>query len=137
MIDENFGLYFIKLFGGIVLSKVVHFEIPADDPGRAVKFYEDVFGWKIEKWGDFDYWLVTTGEDDEPGINGAILPRDMFSMVRNAISVDSYDEAVGKIVASGGKILSDKMNVPSIGDTAAFEDSEGNVFLIIAPEKKD
>ena len=38
---------------------------------------------------------------------------------------------------SGGKMLTDKMNVPGIGDTAAFEDSEGNVFLIIAPEKKD
>jgi uncharacterized protein len=120
-----------------VLSKVVHFEIPVDDPARAIKFYEDVFGWKIERWGDFDYWLVTTGEDDEPGINGAILPRDMYPKVRNAISVDSYDEAVGNIESSGGKMLTDKMNVPGIGDTAAFEDSEGNVFLIIAPEKKD
>ena len=47
------------------MSRVVHFEIPADDPVRAAKFYEDVFGWKIEKWeGPFDYWLVTTGEED-------------------------------------------------------------------------
>ena len=58
-------------------------------------------------------------------------------MVRNAISVDSYDEAIEKIESSGGKMLTDKMNVPDVGDTVAFEDSEGNVFLIIAPEKKD
>ena len=46
------------------MSRVIWFEIPADDPGRAAKFYEDVFGWKVEKWdGPFDYWLVTTGED--------------------------------------------------------------------------
>jgi predicted enzyme related to lactoylglutathione lyase len=31
------------------LPKVVHFEIAADDLKRAVKFYEDVFNWKIEK----------------------------------------------------------------------------------------
>ncbi|MGZ7109599.1 MAG: VOC family protein, partial [Methanobacterium sp.] len=30
------------------MSKVIHFEIPAEDPERAIKFYEDVFGWKIE-----------------------------------------------------------------------------------------
>ena len=65
------------------------------------------------------------------------FPRDMYPMVRNAISVDSYDEAIGKIESSGGKMLTDKMNVPDVGDTVAFEDSEGNVFLIIAPEKKD
>jgi predicted enzyme related to lactoylglutathione lyase len=29
------------------MPKVIWFEIPADDPGRAIKFYEDVFGWKI------------------------------------------------------------------------------------------
>lgn len=31
------------------MPRVVHFEIPADDPGRAVKFYESVFGWQIQK----------------------------------------------------------------------------------------
>ena len=29
------------------MSKVIHFEIPADDPKRA-KNYEGVFNWKIE-----------------------------------------------------------------------------------------
>jgi hypothetical protein len=30
------------------MPRVIWFEIPADDPDRAAKFYEDVFGWKIE-----------------------------------------------------------------------------------------
>ncbi len=56
------------------MPKVVHFEIPADNPQRAVKFYQKVFNWKIEKWqGPMDYWFVTTGEDKELGINGAII----------------------------------------------------------------
>jgi len=42
------------------MPKVIHFEIPAKDPERAIKFYKEVFEWKIVKWeGDFDYWLVT------------------------------------------------------------------------------
>lgn len=32
------------------MSRVIHFEIPADDPERSISFYEKVFGWRIEKW---------------------------------------------------------------------------------------
>ncbi|MGZ4908488.1 MAG: VOC family protein, partial [Halobacteriota archaeon] len=43
-----------------IMSKVIHFELPADDPQRAVEFYEKVFGWTITKWeGPNDYWLIT------------------------------------------------------------------------------
>jgi uncharacterized protein len=117
------------------MSRVVHFEIPADDPARAIKFYEDVFGWKIEKWGEFEYWLVTTGKEEESGINGAILPKKFNSMVRDAISVNSYREAVKKIENAGGKMLTEAMPVEGIGLTGAFEDTEGNQFLIVAAKE--
>jgi hypothetical protein len=42
---------------------------------RVTGFYRSVFGWKIERWGEMPYWMVTTGPDGEPGINGGILPR--------------------------------------------------------------
>jgi uncharacterized protein len=29
---------------------IVHFEIPADNPERATKFYCELFGWEIQKW---------------------------------------------------------------------------------------
>jgi uncharacterized protein len=113
------------------MSRVVHFEIPAEDPERAVKFYENVFKWKIEKWDQFEYWLVTTGEDDEPGINGAIMPKEFGVTVRDTISVDSYDEFADKITDAGGKMLSEKMEVPGMGITGSFQDTEGNIFAII------
>ncbi len=44
------------------MSRVVHFEITANDPEKICTFYTDVFGWKITKYpGPQDYWLVTTG----------------------------------------------------------------------------
>ncbi|MDI6645218.1 MAG: VOC family protein [Methanobacteriaceae archaeon] len=117
------------------MPRVIHFEIPADDPERAVKFYENVFGWEIEKWdGPFDYWLVKTGEEDEPGINGAINPREMGEMVKNAIAVDSFDEYALKIIEAGGKMLMEKETLPGVGAMAAFEDTEGNVSVLIEPE---
>jgi len=51
------------------MPKVVHFEITANEPDRALAFYKNVFGWKFEKWdGPQEYWLITTGESNEPGI---------------------------------------------------------------------
>jgi hypothetical protein len=40
------------------MSKVVHFEIPIDDPDRAAGFYRDALGWDISRFGDEPYWLV-------------------------------------------------------------------------------
>ena len=113
------------------MSKVVHFEIPADDPKRAINFYEDVFGWKITKWGFSDYWLVTAGENEELGINGAIMPKESGNMVRNTISVDSYEESVKKIESEGGKMLTEKMTIPGMGFNGFFQDTEGNIMGII------
>jgi predicted enzyme related to lactoylglutathione lyase len=117
------------------MPKVIWFEIPADDPGRAIKFYEDVFGWKIEKWdGPFDYWLITTGPDEEPGINGAIMTKEMGEMVRNTIGVDSYDDFAKKIEKEGGTKMSKKMEIPKMGIMGPFKDTEGNIFAIMEPK---
>lgn len=103
------------------MPKVVHFEIPADDPERAIKFHKGVFGWKIDKLeGEFNYWLVTTGEEDEPGINGAIKPKEFGSMVIDVINVDSYDEFAKKIEMSGGKMITKKMTIPYMGYTGSY-----------------
>ena len=87
------------------MPRVIHFEVPADDTGRAVKFYQRVFGWKIEKWGPMDYWLATTGPDSEPGINGAIMSKETQKTTVNTVNVSSVDEYAKKIVEAGGKIL--------------------------------
>lgn len=116
------------------MPRVIHFEIPADDPERAVEFYKEVFGWEIEKWnGPFDYWLVKTGEDDQPGINGAIMTKMMGDQLRNTIAVESFDDFASKILTNGGKSVIPKMTIPNIGTMGSFEDTEGNVFLIMEP----
>jgi predicted enzyme related to lactoylglutathione lyase len=115
------------------MSKVTHFELPADDPKRAIAFYEKVFGWTITKWeGPFDYWLVTIGSDDEPGINGAITPRMMPEQVTtDTIGVESLDDSLKKIVEAGGTITQPKQAVPGVGYIAYCSDTEGNLFGLI------
>src|SRR3712207_7863863 len=59
------------------MGRVVHFEVHCADVDRAEGFYREVFGWEIQRYegAPIDYRLVTTGPDDETGINGAIIGR--------------------------------------------------------------
>ncbi len=99
------------------MLRVTHFEINADDPERAIKFYSDVFGWKVKKWeGPMDYWLITTGPEDQPGIDGGLMKREQpGASVTNSIDVPSVDEFVSKITEAGGKIISPKQSIPGVG----------------------
>jgi uncharacterized protein len=112
------------------MARVVHFELGAHDPERAVQFYEKVFGWKINKWeGEFDYWLVTTGEQGTPGIDGAILRRDAkMPEVVNTIDVESLDDSLAQVTANGGTVVTPRQTLPGIGYFAYCQDTEGNTF---------
>lgn len=120
------------------MPRVIHFEIVADNPERAMKFYKEVFGWEFNKWdGPQDYWLVKTGEDTQPGINGGLTPKtnqgsgNTGGRITNSIDVPSIDEFSNKISMEGGKVLSPKMPIPGVGYLAICEDTEGISFGII------
>ena len=115
------------------MPRVVHFELSADDPARAIMFYEKVFGWTINKWeGPIEYWLVMTGEKDQPGIDGGIMRRQESSEnTVNTIDVPDVDEYIKKIEKAGGKITRPKMSVPGVGYAAYVQDTEGNTFGIM------
>lgn len=115
------------------MPRVVHFEIDAQKPEQLVKFYEKVFGWKIVKWeGPMDYWLITTGKEDEPGIDGGLSRRTEHAPnTVNTIEVTNIDEYIKKIEHNGGTITSPKHPVPGVGWMAYFKDPEGNMFGIM------
>ena len=120
------------------MNKVVHFEIPYDDQGRAQKFYQDVFGWQISKFPDMDYHMATTTPSDEkmkpkePGaINGGLLPKDPTGAHPViVIDVPSLDEHIKKVESAGGKTVMPKMQVGDFGLYARVSDTEGNVIGI-------
>jgi predicted enzyme related to lactoylglutathione lyase len=115
------------------MPRVIHFEIAADEPERAIRFYESVFGWEIQKWdGPIDYWLIMTGPKDEPGIDGGLGKRNRpEEHTTNTIDVDSLDDYIQKIQESGGSVVSPKHAVPGVGYMAYCADTEGNVFGIM------
>lgn len=115
------------------MPRPTHFDLTVDNPERAIKFYKDTFGWKFEKWdGPMEYWMVTTGEEREPGINGGLSKKGESGMPNmNTISVPSVEKFSKTIQDNGGKVLMPKMPIPGVGWFATCQDTEGNIFGII------
>ena len=118
------------------MARVAHFEIHADDPARAIAFYNAIFGWEFSQWGGQEYWLIKTGPAEEPGINGGLLPRRgdrpqpgqaVNAYVCTAM-VESLDKTIADVDANGGLTALAKMPVPGVGWLAYFHDPEGNIF---------
>jgi len=120
------------------MNRFVHFDIYADVPDRAVKFYRSVFGWKAERYaGPMDYWLITTGPDTEPGINGGLgRRRDPSDHTTNTVDVTSLKETEAKITAAGGKVLEPRIAIPGVGWFALCADTEGNRFGLMESDPK-
>ena len=127
------------------MPRVIHFEIHAGDPDRAVKFYETLFGWIFQKWeGPMDYWLVTTGPDSQPGINGGLLRRqgeiDGQAVIAYVCTVDveNIDASISKAQSNGAQVVVPKMPIPGMGWLVYCKDTEGNIFGMMQadPEAK-
>ena len=108
------------------MGKVVHFEIPAADPGQTVEFFSKVFGWKFNKWGDMEYYLSDSGPAHEPGIEGAVMQWNSPDQpIVNTIQVDDLDDTIRKIKENGGQIVVPKQTIPGIGTHCYFRDPSG------------
>ena len=118
------------------MPREIHFEIPSTIPNRALKLYQQVFGWEFRKWdGPMDYWLIQTGSDDQPGINGGMIRRTGAAGTLNTIDVPSVDDFVAKIEAHGGEIVLSKQAIPGVGWLAYAKDTEGVIFGVMQADK--
>jgi predicted enzyme related to lactoylglutathione lyase len=124
------------------MPRVVHFEIPVDDPERALAFYKRVFGWEFNKYeGPGEYWLITTGPDAEPGINGGMGRREGQGNGPSptayvcTVGVESIDDSMKRVADEGGLVTTPKMTIPGVGWMAYCVDTEGNQFGIMQPDE--
>jgi predicted enzyme related to lactoylglutathione lyase len=108
------------------------FEVPADDLGRAKKFYGSLFGWKFAKLpaAVADYWHIDTGGKDASP-DGGLLPRiQPEQSITVYVSVPSVDRAVTKVQKLGGTVCKPKTAVPGMGYFSICLDTEGNTFAL-------
>lgn len=119
----------------MIMPRVIHFEIVANDPKKAKEFYEAVFGWEFKQMDGQEYWIIKTGEGSQPGINGGLTGTDPHgsdpsSRMTNTIDVPSVEDFSKKIIAKGGQVLA-KMPIPNVGYIAICKDNEGISFGIL------
>lgn len=125
------------------MSRPIHFEIHAADVARACEFYSTVFGWAFEDWSEYAgmaYMGATTGEEGQPGINGAIMarmpgqePTGINGAVLTLGSAD-YDADHERILAAGGAVALPKSALPGMAWQGYYLDTEGNVFGVHQPD---
>lgn len=126
-------------------NRVVHFEIHAADPERAMAFYGAVFGWSFPKWMEAPpYWGVGTAAEGStaPGIDGGLMARHGAAPVDGAavnafvctVQVESFDEIHDRILAAGGTVALSKRAIPGMAWQGYYKDPDGNIFGVHQPD---
>ncbi|WHY63731.1 VOC family protein [Cytobacillus firmus] len=127
------------------MGRLVHFEVHVDDMERAKKFYGEVFGWSFQDWSEYagmPYYGAVTGNEEETGINGALMQRQGPPPEANqaingyscTIGVEDYDAAEGRILENGGTVALPKYALPGMAWQGYYKDTEGNIFGIHQPD---
>lgn len=114
-------------------ANIKHFAINVDDVPRARRFYERVFGWRFQAWGPPNFFMITTGSEQDPGIIGSLQKRreliagERMTGYECSIGVTDVDAVAEAVVANGGTIIFPRTTIPTVGHLIFFRDSEGNV----------
>jgi len=129
-----------------VVSKVLtmndpgYFEIQADNPEAAIRFYTAAFGWKFAKETSLpiDYWRIETN-----GIRGGLLkrpaqappPQSGTNAYVCSMRVESFDKTAETILKNGGQVALAKFAVPGVCWQGYFLDPEANTFGLFEVDK--
>ena len=113
-------------------NNLASFGITVDDVSRARRFYEQVFDWRFEPWGPPDFYLIHTGDERHPGVQGLMHKRREpvtgagMTGFECTIGVEDIDRTIRTIEANGGKIVMTKFHIPTVGTGVYFNDTDGN-----------
>jgi predicted enzyme related to lactoylglutathione lyase len=118
------------------MDKVVHFEIPFDNKQRAMNFYSQIFGWRLQDIPEMKYVIANTVDVDDKqmpkesgAINGGMMERPKEAPHPAIyVGVKSVDAAIQKVKAAGGSVVTPRTPIPGMGAYARITDTEGNII---------
>ena len=104
---------------------ITHIDIPVSDHVKAREFYGELFGWQFNEYPGFEGYPMWQAPNKISG--GGLAPRsEGFTQPRSYVEVDSIEETLAKVEASGGSIVMDKSPISETSWWAIFEDLDGN-----------
>jgi uncharacterized protein len=124
------------------MSRVIHFEIHATDPEALVAYYAQLLGWTFARQEGMEYWLISTGPRDQPGIDGGLLRRPVPGPATGpvvgafvcTVQVESLEQTLARNEALGGELAMPRMPVTGMGWLAYVKDPDGNVLGLLEPD---
>jgi uncharacterized protein len=108
-----------------------HFSIGCEDLERAKRFYEAVFGWRIEPWGPPGFLMIYPDFPDRT-VSGDLHERReplAASAGRGfecTFGVKEVKPIADAVVAHGGRIDAPEFRIEGVGNVLYFIDTEGN-----------
>jgi len=121
------------------MNSPAYFEIQADDPEQAIRFYTAAFGWKFTKAAGLptDYWRIET-----ENVRGGLLrrpgplppPRSGTNAYVCSMEVKDFDATSAAILKNGGQVAMPKFAVPGVCWQGYFIDPAGNTFGLFQPD---
>ncbi|QSE97047.1 VOC family protein [Fulvivirga lutea] len=111
------------------------FEVPVNDMPRAIKFYEKVFDFKIERheMGELDMGWFPSNHKAGGAMGSLVKHPDFYTpshegpLVYFTAHSGDLNNELKRIEPAGGKVLMPKKLITEdIGYMAIFEDTEGN-----------
>jgi len=109
------------------------------DPEAAVAFYRALFGWEFEDamppGSPGRYFMARLHGGDVAAVGSLPDGAPPAAMWTTYIWVDSADETADRVVAAGGRTLTEPFDVTDAGRMAVFADPEGAVFAAWQPRQ--
>jgi len=106
---------------------VVHVEIPAAKVEAAGKFYEALFGWKLQQIPEMDYMMWEAADGSGGGLP-AVSEENPAGQVLIYIHSDDIEADLKNVAKLGGKVIHAKAEIPGTGWYGLFSDPTGNVL---------
>ena len=108
---------------------IVHVEIPSANVEAAGKFYQDLFGWKLQHMPEMNYTMW----EDSSGSGGGfpqVSEENPAGQVLVYIASDDIDVDLQNVKKLGGKVMREKTEIPGMGWFGVFQDPTGNVLAL-------
>lgn len=118
-------------------NKMTHFAIHIDDIERAKTFYDEVFEWGFQSYGQHDFLQIKADKTEGGELIGALQSRKYSPVSEKIIGlectvgVENVDDIIEKVKSNGGQMLMPKTTIPFVGWIAKFLDTEGNIICVM------
>ena len=106
-------------------GKIGWVELHTKDGNKLADFYENVFGWKIQKDPNMPTYVMF--QDSSGDVGGGFAEQQVKANGGMYLLTDDIDRHLKAIEAAGGKTVTAKTEIADdIGWWAQFEDPDGN-----------